>query len=190
MESDWKSEWEPMIQAIGQDFSTGEESAGADVIEKGAIRKFLEPLEFDSPLHYDEAVAKEYGYEDVIAPYSSLYSWTIPPYWSPGSERAFTSAERNAQPTYNPLSDTKSDLMPETTGFFATDIEMDYIKPIVVGDRLTKIGQVLLSCVPKETKVGCGAFMVWESKVVNQDNEEIAVIRMGTYSYQPHEAKK
>src|SRR5699024_5373791 len=65
-ESDWKREWEPMRQEIGQDFSTGEESAGADVIEKGAIRKFLEPLEFDSPLHYDEAVAKEYGYEDVI----------------------------------------------------------------------------------------------------------------------------
>src|SRR5699024_3410503 len=99
MESDWKSEWEPMIQAIGQDFSTGEESAGADVIEKGAIRKFLEPLEFDSPLHYDEAVAKEYGYEDVIEPYSSLYAWTSSRYVSQGTEITFTSAESNAHPT-------------------------------------------------------------------------------------------
>lgn len=187
MKKDWKSAWQPMIQAIGEDFSNGERATGSDVIEKGAIRKFLEPLEFDCALHYDEATAKEYGYDDVIAPYSSLYTWTLPPYWSPGSDKAFTSAERNAQPTYNPLSDIKTDLAPETTGYFATDIEIDYLQPIVIGDRLSREGQVLLSCVPKETKVGRGAFMVWESKVVNQDDDEIAVIRMGTYSYQPHE---
>lgn len=187
MINDWKGEWQPMIEAIGQDFSDGGEMAGADEVEKGAIRRFLEPLEFDCALHNDENTAKEYGYEDVIAPYSSLYTWTLPPYWSPGSEKAFTSAERNAQPTYNPLSDIKTDLMPETTGYFATDIEMDYLQPIVVGDRLTRVGKVLLSCVPKETKVGRGAFMVWESKVFNQRHEEVAVIRMGTYSYQPHE---
>lgn len=188
MEKDWKSEWQPMIQAIGKDFSDGENTPGADKVEKGAIRKFLEPLEFDCPLHYDRDTAIEFGYDDVIAPYSSLLTWTLPPYWVPGST-IFTSADRNAQPTYNPLADIKTDLAPQTTGYFATDIEMDYIKPIVVGDLLTRVGEVLLSCVPKETKVGCGAFMVWESKVVNQLNEEVAVLRIGTYSYRPYETK-
>src|SRR5699024_4927168 len=187
MTNDWKSDWQPMIEAIGQDFSNGENPSGADEVEKGAIRRFLEPLEFDCALHYDQATAREYGYEDVIAPYSSLYTWTLPPYWRPGSEKAFTSAERNAQPTYNPLSDIKTDLMPEMTGYFATDIEMDYLQPIVVGDRLTRVGKVLLSCVPKETKVVCRAFMVWESKVFNQRHEEFAEITMGPYTNPPQQ---
>src|SRR5699024_11750675 len=109
----WKGEGQPMIGAIGQDFRGGGEIARADYVETGAIRPSLDPLEFVCVLHNDENTAKEYGYEDVIAPYSSLYTWTLPPYWSPGSEKAFTSAERNAQPTYNPLSDIKTDLMPE-----------------------------------------------------------------------------
>src|SRR5699024_11620225 len=73
MINDWKGEWQPMIEAIGQDFSDGGEVAGADEVEKGAIRRFLEPLEFDCALHNDENTAKEYGYEDVIASYISLY---------------------------------------------------------------------------------------------------------------------
>lgn len=185
MAQDWKEAWQPMIDAIGQDFSDGSEQWGADEVEKGAVRRFLEPLEFDCPLHYNESVAKEYGYEDIIAPYSSLMTWTIPPLWSPG-EQTFTSAERNAQPSRNPLSGVKTDLAPETTGYFATDIEMDYLKPVVVGDRLGRFGNVLLSCVPKETKVGRGAFMVWESEICNQHGETVAKMRLGTYSYNQH----
>lgn len=182
---DWKKAWQPMIDAVGTDFSDGKERWGADEVEKGAVRRFLEPLEFDCPLHYDKSVANEYGYPDIIAPYSSLFTWTLPPHWSPGT-KTFTSAERNAQPTQNPTAAVKTDLAPETTGFFATDIEIDYVKPIVVGDRLCRVGNVLLSCVPKETQVGRGAFMVWESEVRNQNSELVAKIRIGTYNYNPH----
>jgi hypothetical protein len=182
---DWKKAWQPMVDAIGTDFSDGMEKWGADEVERGAIRRFLEPLEFDCPLHYDKSVANDYGYPDIIAPYSSLFTWMIPPLWEPGT-RVFTSAERNAQPAYSPLTGIQTDLAPPTTGYFATDIEIDYIRPVVVGDRLCRVGYVLLSCEPKETKVGLGAFMVWESEVRNQNGEVVAKTRMGTYNYNPH----
>lgn len=185
MGNDWKAAWQPMIDAVGTDFSNGKNTPGADVVEKGLIRRFLEPLEFDCELHYDEEVAQKYGYETVIAPYSSLYTWTLPPYWIPG-KKLFTSAERNAQPENSPVTPMETDLAPKTTGYFATNIEADYLRPIVVGDRLTRKGEVLLSCIPKETSVGRGAFMVWETKIVNQKDEEIAVFRMETYSYNAH----
>lgn len=184
MSEEWKKEWKPMIDAIGSDFSKGEVKWGADEVERGAIRKFLEPLEFDCPLHYDKSIANEHGYSDVIAPYSSLLSWVIPPYWNPGTQ-IFTSPERNAQPESSPISGIKTDLAPPTTGYFATDIEIDYLRPIKVGDQLGRSGYVLLSCEPKETKVGRGAFMVWESEIKNQDNEVVAKTRVGTYSYNP-----
>lgn len=185
MKKNWEKAWQPMIDSIGTDFSESGNRPGADKVEAGSVRKFLEPLEFDSPLHYDKETAIKHGYSDIIAPYSSLYSWTLPELWSPGT-KLFDDSARNSQPTYNPLSTIKTDLAPETTGFFATDLEIDFIKPIVVGERLTRIGDKLISCVPKETKVGYGAFMTWESVIYNQMEEKISVIRMTTYSYNPH----
>lgn len=186
---EWMKAWQPMIDTIGKDFKEGEATPGADEVEKGAVRRFLEPLEFDSALHYDKEVAIKHGYDDIIAPYSSLLTWTLPPHWRPGT-KTFTSEGRNAQPDQNPLADIETgDIAPETTGFFATDIEIDYIRPIVVGDRLTRIGEVLLSCVPKETQVGRGAFMIWESEVYNQLDDLIAKVRIGTYSYNAHSNK-
>jgi hypothetical protein len=190
MEEDWKAAWQPLIDAIGTDFGSDVEIWGADEVEKGTIRRFLEPLEFDCPLHYDRATAQRYGYEDILAPSSSVLSFAIPPLWKPGST-IWTSAERNAQPVFSPVASSSDDgmrnLMPRTPGFFATDIEIDYLQPVVVGDRVRMRGRKLLSCVPKETSVGRGAFIVWESEILNQRGEPVARMRMGMYQYIPHE---
>ncbi|WP_156289656.1 FAS1-like dehydratase domain-containing protein [Oceanobacillus salinisoli] len=187
MQGDWKKEWQPMVDSVGQDFSNkGEEVVwGADEVEKGGIRRFLEPLEFDCALHYDEEVAQKHGYNDIIAPYSSILTWSIPPLWEPG-KTVFTSEEKHSQPTESPLTGLKIDKAPSTTGYIVTDIEFEYFQPIVVGDRICKVGNVLLSCLPKETKIGKGAFMTWESKFLNQKDDLIAIVRMQTYSYNPY----
>ncbi|WP_413300993.1 MaoC family dehydratase N-terminal domain-containing protein [Bacillus sp. 1P10SD] len=184
--SDWKNAWQPMIEAIGKNFSEGQDQWGADAVELGAIRRFLEPLEFDCQLHYDQSVAKEFRYSDVIAPYSSLLTWLIEPYWKPDMH-VFNTAERNAPAVESPLLQIETAVAPKTPCYFATDIEVDYVKPILVGDRLCRVGDVLLSCTPKETKVGRGAFMVWETKVQNQKEELVAVVRISTYHYFPVE---
>lgn len=182
MNNDWKQEWKPMINKIGTDFSNNKSQIGADIIEKGAVRRYLEPLEFDCALHYNKKIAVKNGYKNIIAPYSSLLSWTIPPHWTPG-EKNFTSSERNAQPARNPVSIINKDIAPNTNNTIVTEIEIDYISPIVVGDRLTTIGEKLISCSPKETRLGRGAFMTWESEVYNQLNELIAIIQTGTFNY-------
>lgn len=183
---DWKLAWQPMIDAIGRDFSEGQPVPGADVVEKGLIRRFLEPLEFDSALHYNERFAQKHGYRDVVAPCSSLLTWTLPPYWIPG-EKLFVDEAKNAQPEKSPVTAPSIDIAPKTTGYFWTNVEVDYINPIVVGDRLTRVGEVLKSCIPKETSVGRGAFLIWESHVVNDREEQIALVRIETFNYTPHE---
>lgn len=187
MGKDWKAAWQPMVDAVGKDFSDGKPIEGADVVEKGLIRRYLEPLEFDCALHYDEEVAKQHGYKTIIAPYSSIITWAQTPYWIPGKP-LFTSNEYHAQPLNSPVTDPGLivDLMPRTSDYVVTNIEADYLLPIYVGDRLSKVGLILKSCIPKETSVGKGAFMIWESNIVNQDGETVAVYRMETYSYNPH----
>src|SRR4051794_25450902 len=108
MAEDWQAAWQPMIDAIGTDFSGGAVRKGADDGERSGIRRFVEPLEFDCPLYYDEDVAKAHGYAGVVAPCSSVTSWTIPPMWTPGGAPVFTSAERDAQPERSPVANVSA----------------------------------------------------------------------------------
>lgn len=180
----WMATWEPMIAKVGTDLSQGAVTKGADPIERGAIRRYLEPLELDCPLHYDVETAHAHGFGDVTAPYTSVLTFTIPPMWSPG-QQLFTSDDRDAQPSSSPINGDYLRVAPHITGFFATDMEMDFLRPPLAGEHLSKKGNVLLSCVPKWISVGRGAFMTLESEVVTDGGEPVARIRNTVFAYEP-----
>jgi hypothetical protein len=184
--TDWKDDWQEVIDAVGQDFSDGSVRYGVDRIELSTIRRYLEPLEFDCALHYDEEVARAHGHPGVIAPYTAAMSWGIPPMWSPGDPPLFIDDSRNAQPARSPINNQDFPIGPRTSGFFATDVEFEFIRPMIVGERVGRRGQRLVSCTPKETAVGRGAFFVWESEIVDEQGEVVSRLRTGAYAYVPH----
>lgn len=186
--SSWTDEWQEVIEAVGQDFSDGKTQYGPDHVEQSMIRRYCEPLEFACALHYDADIAREHGYADVISPYTGTLSWGIPAMWTPGDEPIFTSDQRDAQPARTPINNQNFPLGPKTSGFFATDMEMDFIRPVTLGEKVGRRGHRLLSCTPKETAVGRGAFMTWESEIVDENGEVVIRMRTGTYSYHPHGA--
>ena len=47
-------------------------------------------------------------------------------------------------------------------------------------------GARLAACEPKETKIGRGAFLTWESEIVNPRLEVVARLRTTFYRYNPH----
>ena len=75
---------------------------------------------------------------------------------------------------------------PKTTAGFATDREVEYLKPVHVGDHLGARGRKLISVVVRETSVGHGAFTVSETEWVNQKGDVVALSRSGGYQYNPH----
>ena len=184
MTDDWTEDWQPTVDVVGQDFSGGVKTTAADAIERATIRRYCEPLEFDCPLHYDEAVAKEQGYAGILAPHSGVSStWIDAGLWRPGQGTRYPVAHPHVD-----LPRARGPVMPEppmaaTTASFATDIEIEYHEPAVVGDRLTVKGRELISCLPRETRVGRGAFMVWGRRVVNQRGDLVALLRNGRYPY-------
>lgn len=182
----WQDEWAPVTAAVGTDFSDGSVTWGADAVERGTIRRFTEPLEIDSPLHFDAEHAREHGYPDVIAPYTQILSYSIPAMWRPGEETLYSSAGPDAQPDRSPINNEDMPLGPPTTGFFATDIELAFVRPVSVGERVGRRGHKLVSCTPKETSLGRGAFLTWESELITGTGEVVAYYRTGTYAYQPH----
>lgn len=186
MNDDWKSTWQGVADVIGQDFGDGNTSWGPDVVEAGAVRRHLEPLEFDCALHYDRDVARQHGYDDIVAPYTSLLTFTLAPLWSPG-QHLFTSAERDAQPHIAALRPNLPPQAPPITGYFAADIELDFLREVAVGERLGRRGNRLVDCKPKETRVGRGAFLTFESDVVSSKGDVVARTRSTIYCYLPHE---
>ena len=184
-EKDWKSAWADIVAVVGKDLSDGTTIWGADRVEAGSIRRFLEPLEIGAAVHYDADAARAAGYDDIVAPATSLLAFQPPPMWSPGDPPLFGDADANAQPLRTPINNADTGPAPPTSGFFATDISVDFLRPVVVGERLGKRGQRLLSCVPKETAVGRGAFMTAESEIVSDRGDVVALMRTGTYAYNP-----
>lgn len=187
-EQDWKADWQEVVDAIGCDFADGAVTWGGDAVERGGIRRYLEPLELDCALHTDPETARAAGHDDVTMPATGVIAWTIPAAWTPG-QVLFDSAERDAQPVHSAINNAGMTLGPRTTGFFGTDIEVDFLREVVAGERIGRRGKRLLACTPKETGVGRGAFMTWESEIVTEDLDVVGRIRIGTYAYVPHEKK-
>lgn len=185
MADTWQDEWEPLVAAVGREFGDSTVAFGADPVELGSIRRFVEPLEIDSPLHYDAAVARCHGYADVIAPYTSIMSFSVPAMWNPGEPTLYVDPDPDAQPVRSPINNQDMPLGPKTTGFFATDIAMEFVRPVVVGERVGRRGRRLVACTPKETSMGRGAFLTWESELVTDSGEIVAFVRTSTYAYNP-----
>lgn len=190
-EEDWKKDWDQLIGLIGQEVEGGPLTnlAAVEDVERASIRRFCEPLEFDCPLHFDEELARGHGYAGVIAPYSSVTQTFVDPgQWSPGDPPIYTSADAHAQPVRPGAGDNPFASLPgpQVSAGFATDVEIEYFQDVIVGDRLEMRGNKLLSCVPKETSVGRGAFMVFESSCYNQRGDIVATMRRGLYAYNPH----
>jgi len=185
----WVRAWDRMVALVGTDLSDGVTRWGADVVEPGTIRRYLEPLELGSPIHDDAAAARAHGHDGIVAPATSLLSYALPAMWRPGEPALFASDERDAQPARSPINNEDPGPAPRTAGYFATDIEIDFLRPVVVGERLGMRGRRLLSCTPKETRVGRGAFSTFESDIVSDRGDVVARLRTGTYAYDPHPAQ-
>ncbi len=186
----WQTAWQPMIDAVGRDFSGGIKQQAVEEVERTGIRRYCEPLEFDCPLHYDDAVAKRHGYRGIVAPFSGItQTWINDGLWRPGDATLYPAADpnKNARHNIKRRNDAPEPPQPPTSAAFATDIEIEYFEPVCVGDRLTASGRRLLSVLPKETSVGRGAFIQWEREVHNQRGELVAQIRNGGYNYVPFE---
>lgn len=179
--------WDDLVAAIGQDFSGGETRTATDEVERGAIRKYCEPIELDCPLHHDDETARQHGYKGIVAPSSAIHqTFMSQAMWSPGQASRWPTANPDQVSATDP-SERRSAApplpMPATNGVLVTDMEVEYFEPVYVGDRLTSSGRKVISVSVAKTRVGFGAFTRLESEIRNQRGELVARVRNGSYNY-------
>nr|ART90204.1 hypothetical protein [uncultured bacterium] len=167
--ADWAAAWQAMAAAVGRDFAQDQPERWGETIEAGALRRYLEPLELSVPV--DEV------------PCTALASFALPLLWRAGDGALFTEASRDAQPRVTHVAGMFTGLEPPTTHFFAVESDADYLKTARVGDRLCRRGALLLSCMPKQTRVGRGAFICWQSEIIDQRRNVLARLRTTFFRY-------
>lgn len=145
---------------------------GADAVSVADIRRHLELVGLDAPIHTDDGAARAHGYRGAVSPVCLMRTWSFPAYQQPGTPLD----ESGAMHPPIPLTG-----VPAPGGrMFATESNMRYLADVCAGDRIAATS-VLRSVTRKRTRAGAGAFLVVETTYVNQDGATVAIETLTTF---------
>jgi acyl dehydratase len=183
----WVRDWAAVQDLVGSELGDAVVRYGADAVEPSGLRRFLEPLEFDCPLHTSAYVARQAGYAGLVLPWSATIPFTTEAFWRPGDPPAFVGTEYGAQPTRSPYAIHEPvPGAPVTSAFVASETSvMEFVAPVVVGDRVGRVGRRLVDCQPKRTRVGEGAFIRFGAEIRNQCGEPVMRTVRQYFYYNP-----
>jgi acyl dehydratase len=183
----WVRDWAPVQDLVGSELGDAVVRYGADAVEPSGLRRFLEPLEFDCPLHTTAYVARQAGYAGLVLPWSATIPFTTEAFWSPGDPPAFVGTSYDAQPARSPYAIHEPvPGAPATSAFVASETSvMEFAAPVVVGDRVGRVGRRLVDCQPKRTRVGEGAFIRFGAEIRNQRGEPVMRTVRQYFYYNP-----
>lgn len=146
----------------------GEPVVCEDPVHWPAIKHFCALVQDRNPIYWDEGLATA-RFGGIPSPPGMLFVWSMPPLWRPeGSTRG-------------PLLAVSVPLPGNTIINVAT--ESRFVKPALVGDRLTVEETVADVSPAKTTGLGRGHFITTESVYCNQRGEEIARHRNVLFRY-------
>ena len=163
---------------IGRELTT---IVGGDEATSSDIRRRLEVYGFDCPLHYDPEVAKQHGYRDITAPATMVITFSLPTYWEPGDPGPH-SGENPLMPLFS-----VADLPSHGTRGIVTDVDVEYLEPVYPGDRIS-CAATMTKVVPKQTRIGKGAFITAQTVYRKQTGEVVAIENLTSFSYTPEES--
>lgn len=167
--------WEGAEALIGAPFHS---TTGADPVNVIDIRRRLEVLAWDCPIHYDRDAAREAGHPDIVAPDTMVLTWCLPAYWTPGDRRP-EAGDPLLMPAYPyPQVPAPGEAM------FATACKLTFHASAYPGDVISS-RSALTSVVRKKLKVGDGAFLVVSTQYTKSTGELVAEEEMTLFRYVP-----
>lgn len=170
--------WEDAEALVGTELHT---AVGVDPVNVADIRRRLEVLAWDSPIHYDEEAARAAGYDGIVSPATMVLTWCLPAYWSPGDQRP-----RLDDPVMIPYYPFPAIPGPGTA-LLAAGCRMRFHDSAYPGDVVTT-RSVLQSVIRKRTHLGDGAFMVVTSEYRTTTGRLLVTEEMTIYRYSPEDA--
>ena len=156
-----------------------------DPVNQPMIRHWVEAMGDENPVYVDEAAARAVGFPGVIAPPTMLQAWIMRGYKATAELEAARAAGRtpdaaSAQDELLALLDAAG-----FTSVVATNCEQRYVRPLVLGDRLTATSVIESVSPQKSTALGDGHFVTTRTDFTDQHGEHVATMRFRILKFRP-----
>ena len=163
--------WSDAVALVGEGIGS---TVGPDVVTVADIRRKLEVIGLDCPLHYDDSCARSFGYRTIVSPVSMTRVWSVAPTWQPGAPRPGWQPLRTLLPSADPPGHGDT--------LIAARVVTEHHEPVYPGDRVSG-KSVLEKVAPKTTRVGPGAFLEVQTTYANQDRCILTVERATLFRF-------
>ncbi len=157
---------------------SGPPTNAPDEVNQAMIRHFVEAVGDENPVYTDEKAARAAGFPGVIAPPQMLQAWVMRGYkasYSPASDRELT-----AHDEVMALLDSGG-----FTSVVATDCEQEYMRPLVLGDRVAATSVIESISDLKSTALGAGHFFTTRLEFVDSSGDLVATMRFKILKFRP-----
>jgi uncharacterized OB-fold protein/acyl dehydratase len=167
---------------------SGPPAVARDEVNQAMIRHWVDAMGDDNPVYVDEESARANGFPGVVAPPTMLQAWIMRGYLSQpdGAWKAprDASGEASAQEQLFDVLNAAG-----FTSVVATNCDQEYVRPIVLGDRLT-VTSVIDSVSPeKHTGLGDGHFVTTRLEFTDQHGERVATMRFRILRFRPQSSR-
>jgi len=150
---------------------TSEPRTAGTVVSAARIQLFAALIHDGNASYWDADFARR-SWGGLLAPPALLMGWLIPPPWLPTGEPRVASIALRVP-------------LPGTTFINAAN-DAEFLLPIVEGDRLTVVEEVVSVSPEKRTRLGVGHFVETLDTVSRQDRAVVARNRNTLFRFTPH----
>jgi uncharacterized OB-fold protein/acyl dehydratase len=158
---------------------SGPATLAPDEVNQAMIRHFVEAVGDENPVYTDENAARAAGFAGVVAPPTMLQAWIM---------RGFKASY--LPPAEGHEATAHDDIMSllDSGGFtsvVATDCEQEYLRPIVLGDRLSVTSRIEAVSPAKKTGLGEGHFVTTRLEYTDAAGELVATMLFRILKFRP-----
>ena len=139
-------------------------------VSAARIQLFAAMLHDGNRSYWDAEFARQ-QWGGLLAPPAALMSWLIPPPWEPGGSRPAASLVLRVP-------------LPGTTFINAAN-DVEFQQPIVEGDLLTVVEELISVSTEKRTRLGVGHFVETLETYRRQDRAMVAICRNTLFRFTP-----
>ena len=162
-----------------------------DAVNLPMIRHWVEAMGDNNPVYLDEVAARAAGLPGIVAPPTMLQAWVM--HGLSATLDLQSARAAGVAPMDTPQEQLMA-LLDEAglTSVVATNCEQEYLRPLVLGDRLTARSVIESVSPEKKTGLGVGHFVTNRMDISDQNGELVATMRFRILKYRPpmHNAER
>lgn len=153
--------------------AASEPRTAATVVSGARIQLFASMVRDGNRSYWDAEFAKQH-WGGLLAPPALLMGWLVPPPWQPGGRPPAASLALRVP-------------LPGTTFINAAN-DVEFLLPILEGDRLTATEELVSVSPEKRTRLGVGHFIETRDTYRRQDGAVVAINRNTLFRFTPEPA--